>query len=346
MNRNGRKRVRTKIIATLGPASSTETELRKMVNAGLDVVRLNFSHGTHAQHTQRIERIRILNRKMRRAIKIMADLEGYRIRIGRLPRPLQLKKHTQFYLTKQPVGGDTEEVPWDYDGPLHRIKKRTHVFLDDGRIVLEVLSRDEKRVKVKVLVGGMLESRKGVNMPDVTFDLAGLTPKDQEDIEFAVSQGVDFIAQSFVRSGQDIRDVREVVGGRLPDCRFVSKVENRKALENIDEIIDESDVIMVARGDLGISVPIYRVPMIQKDIIKRCVKASKPVIVATQMLESMVDETIPTRAEVSDVANAILDGATHLMLSAETAVGRHPHRVVHMMNQIIRYTEEKSAGVP
>ncbi len=338
--------VRTKIIATLGPASSTETELRKMFNVGLDVVRLNFSHGTHAQHAQRIQRIRILNRKMRRAVKIMADLEGYRIRIGRLSCPIQLKKHAQFYLTLQPVDGNTEEVPWDYDGPLHRIKKGMCVYLDDGRIVLEVLVREEQRVKVKVLVGGMLESRKGVNMPDVTFDFEGLTPKDREDIEFAVSHNVDFIAQSFVRWGRDIRDVREVVGGRLPECRFVSKVENRKALENIDDIIAESDVIMIARGDLGISVPIFRVPMIQKDIIKRCVKASKPVIVATQMLESMVDETIPTRAEVSDVANAILDGATHLMLSAETAVGQHPHQAVEMMNQIIRYTEEKSAGVP
>jgi len=336
--------VRTKIIATLGPASSTETELRKMFNAGLDVVRLNFSHGTHAQHAQRIERIRILNRKMRRTIKIMADLEGYRIRIGRLPCPLQLKKHAQVYLTLQSVDENSEEVPWDYDGPLYRIKKGMHIYLDDGRIVLEALSRDDKRIKVKVLVGGVLESRKGVNMPDVTFDFAGLTSKDREDIEFAVLHSVDFIAQSFVRSGQDIRDVREIVDGRLPQCEFVSKVENRMALENIDNIIAESDVIMVARGDLGISVPIYRVPMIQKDIIKRCVQASKPVIVATQMLESMVDETIPTRAEVSDVANAILDGASHLMLSAETAVGRHPHRVVHMMNQIIRYTEEKSAG--
>ena len=334
--------IRTKIIATLGPASSSETELRKMFNAGLDVVRLNFSHGTHAQHTERIECIRMLNRKMRRAIKIMADLEGYRIRIGQLSCPLRLKKNAWFYLMTQKIDGNSEEVPWDYDGPLHRIKKGMHVYLDDGRIDLQVLSRDEKRLKVKVLVGGLLESRKGVNMPDVKFDFAGLTPKDREDIEFAISHRVDYIAQSFVRSGRDIRDVREIVDDRLPECRFVSKVENRMALQNIDDIIAESDTVMVARGDLGISVPIYRVPMIQKDIIRRCVRANKPVIVATQMLESMTDETIPTRAEVSDVANAILDGATHLMLSAETAVGQHPHRVVEMMNQIVRYTEEKS----
>ena len=332
--------VKTKIVATLGPASSSETELRKMIRNGLDIVRLNFSHGSHAAHADRISKIRSLNRKMGRAIKIMADLEGFRIRMGHLTQPVELKKGESVYLTTKEGNGNPKEIPFDYTGALELIENGVQVFVDDGRIVLEVTDREADRLYVKVTVGGVLKSRKGVNMPDVEFPFAGPTPKDRDDVEFAVSGGVDYIAQSFVRSGQDIRDVRDLVASRLPECRFVAKVENRTALQNIDGIIAESDAVMVARGDLGISVPIYQVPMIQKDIIRRCVRAGKPVIVATQMLESMVEESLPTRAEVSDVANAILDGATHLMLSAETAVGRHPYRVIDMMNKIIAYTEK------
>ncbi len=337
--------VKTKIIATLGPASSSETVLRKMIQYGLDIVRLNFSHGSHEEHKRRIEIIRSLNRKMRRAVKVMADLEGFRIRIGRLSKPLYLKRNTKFYLTQEPKSDLEEEIPFDYEGSLEKIKEDTFIYIDDGRIILQVLDKDKKRLKVKVIVSGELKSRKGVNMPEMDFGFTGPTNKDKDDIEFAVSNGVDYIAQSFVRNGQDIRDVRDIVNNRLTDCRFVAKVENRMALKNIEDIIAESDVVMVARGDLGISVPIYQVPMIQKDIIKRCQFAAKPVIVATQMLESMIEDTIPKRAEVSDVANAILDGATHVMLSAETAVGNHPHRVVDMMNHIIEYTERISKGV-
>ena len=337
--------VKTKIIATLGPASSSETVLRKMIQYGLDIVRMNFSHGSHEEHLKRIEIIRRLNRKMRRAVKVMADLEGFRIRIGRLSKPLYLKRNTQLYLTQESKSGLEEEIPFDYEGSLEKIKEDTFIYIDDGRIIFQVLAKDKKRLKVKVIVSGELKSRKGVNVPEVDFGFTGPTNKDKDDIEFAVSNGVDYIAQSFVRNGQDIRDVRDIVNNRLIDCRFVAKVENRMALKNIEDIIAESDVVMVARGDLGISVPIYQVPMIQKDIIKRCQSAAKPVIVATQMLESMIEDTIPKRAEVSDVANAILDGATHVMLSAETAVGNHPHRVVDMMNHIIKYTERTSKGV-
>ena len=331
--------IKTKIIATLGPTSSSETVLRKMIQNGLDIVRLNFSHGSYEEHKERIEIVRTLNRKMRRAIKIMADLEGFRIRVGRLQKPLPLNKNTRFYLTQAPDGGDEKEIPFDYHGPLDYIKKGTNIYVDDGKIVLQVESLELKRLKVKVIIGGELKSRKGVNIPEVEFDFSGLTVKDKEDIEFAVVNRVDYIAQSFVRNGQDIRDVRNIVARRLPECRFVAKVENPMALKNIEDIIAESDAVMVARGDLGISVPIYQVPMIQKVLVKQCIAAGKSVIVATQMMESMTEERIPTRAEVSDVANAILDGATHLMLSAETAVGKHPHRVVEMMNKIMSYTE-------
>lgn len=334
------KTVRTKIIATLGPASSTETELRKMFNAGLDVVRLNFSHGTQPEHGHRIDLVRSLNKKMRRAIKIMADLEGYRIRIGKLERARLLQRGTTYYLIQQDVAGFEHDIPFDYTGPLDRMEVGTRIFIDDGRIAVDVVEIEPKRLKVKCLVGGELKSHKGVNIPGVEFDSIGITEKDEEDIAFTVEQRVDYIAQSFVRNAQDVRAIRNKVAHRLPECRIVAKVENRQALTNIDEIIDEADIIMVARGDLGISVPIHQVPMIQKDIIHRCRMKGKLVIVATQMLESMVEEILPTRAEVSDVANAILDGATHLMLSAETAVGKHPHRVIDMMNHIIEYTEQ------
>lgn len=332
--------IKTKIIATLGPASSTETELRKMFKAGLDVVRLNFSHGTQTEHGDRIDLVRSLNRKMRRAIKIMADLEGYRIRIGKLGDSILLRKGANYFFIREGVAEEEHDIPFDYSGPLDRIEVGTRIFIDDGRIAVDVVEIEPKRLNVKCLVGGELKSHKGVNIPSAEFDFIGITEKDEEDIAFAVEQGVDYIAQSFVRNAQDLRTIRNKVAHRLPGCRIVAKVENRQALTNIDEIISEADCIMVARGDLGISVPIHQVPMIQKDIIRQCRLKGKPVIVATQMLESMVEEILPTRAEVSDVANAILDGATHLMLSAETAVGKHPHRVIDMMNHIIEYTEQ------
>lgn len=331
--------IKTKIIATLGPATSSEAVLRKMIRSGLDVVRLNFSHGAHSDHQKRIDLIRCLNMKMRRSIKIMADLEGFRIRIGYLREPLVLRKGERYVLTRRKEGHAGREIPFDYEGPMKIIKKGTRIYVDDGRILLQAGTGTEDGLNVKILVGGSLHSRKGVNMPDILFDFKALTSKDRADIAFAVSNGVDAIAQSFVRNAEDIRAVRDCVNTESRPCQVVAKVENRSAIENIDEIIIESDMIMVARGDMGISIPIYQVPMIQKKIIRQCRIAGKPVIVATQMLESMIEETMPTRAEVSDVANAILDGATHLMLSAETAVGRHPHRVVDMMNKIIDYTE-------
>ncbi|UCG35096.1 MAG: pyruvate kinase [Candidatus Omnitrophota bacterium] len=331
--------VKTKIIATLGPASSTEGVLRKMFIAGLDVVRLNFSHGSHKEHLKRIEIIRSLNKKMRRAIKIMQDLEGYRIRIGKLVHPLELKKGRSFYLTQKKILGDKKRVSFDYEGSLTKIKKGTSIFIDDGKIVLIVAGKEKKQLKVKVVASGLLRSHKGINIPDAKLEFLALTEKDKKDAEVAISQKLDFVAQSFVRNAKDLKLLKKIIKPRHPSCRIFAKVENVEALKNLDAIIDEADGVVVARGDLGVCVPIYKVPVIQKEIIKKCLKKRKPVTVATQMLDSMTTESIPTRAEVSDVANAILDGATHLLLSGETAVGKHPHRVVEMMNEVIKHTE-------
>ncbi len=331
--------IRTRIIATLGPASRTEAILRKMFISGLDIARLNFSHGSHSELLRLAKIVRTLNKKMRRSIKIMQDLEGYRIRIGKLHRPVLLKKGTQLYLTQEDIVGSEKEISFDYQGPLEVIEPGTLIFVDDGKITLEVKAVGKKRLKAKVLTDGELKEHKGVNIPDAQLEFESFTQKDKRDIEVGINNHFDYIAQSFVRNAGDIRFVKDLVKPRHPRCQIFAKIESREALNNIDEIIDEADGIIVARGDLGICVPIYEIPVIQKEIVRKCREKNKPVVVATQMLDSMTKELIPTRAEVTDVANAILDGATHLMLSAETAVGKHPHKVVDMMNKIIKSTE-------
>ena len=330
---------RTKIIATLGPASSTETILRKMIINGLDEVRLNFSHGTAEDHLKKIRIVRSLNKKMRRAIKIMQDLEGYRIRVGRLKAPVELKKHSFLYLTQNDMIGNEKEISFDYTGSLGRIKTGMLIYIDDGRIVLEVKGREKRRLKIRVAIGGTLKENKGINIPQADLEFEAMTKKDKSDAKIAISEKLDFVAQSFVRDAKDIRSLKNLIKPHHPFCKIIAKIENPMALPNIDDIINEADGIMVARGDLGICIPIYKVPVVQKEIIKKCRISNTPVIVATQMLESMTEERLPTRAEVSDVANAILDGATQLLLSGETAVGKHPHLVVSMMNNIINSTE-------
>ncbi|MCM8824200.1 MAG: pyruvate kinase [Candidatus Omnitrophica bacterium] len=332
--------VKTKIIATLGPASNKETVLRKMFICGLDVVRLNFSHGTHNEHIKNIELVRYLNKKMRRKIKIMQDLEGYRLRIGKLEKEIELKKNMVFYLTTDRIVGNEKEVPFDYNDSLKMIKQGSLIYIDDGRILLRVIDKDKRRLKVKVIIPAPLKERKGINILGVNLSFKALTEKDRRDLEVAINYRLEYVAQSFVRDRQDIRSLREVINGRNLQCKIFAKIENQQALKNIDSIIEEADGIIVARGDLGICLPIYKIPILQKEIIKRCRVRGKPVVVATQMLESMVNDSLPTRAEVSDVANAIIDGADFLLLSAETAIGRHPPRVVEMMNRIIKYTED------
>jgi len=269
----------------------------------------------------------------------MQDLEGYRIRIGKLQRPVLLNKGRHLYLTQDDIVGNEKEVSFDYQGPLTTIKPGTLIYVDDGKIKLEVKAVEKKRLKTKVLIDGELREHKGVNIPDAKLEFESFTQKDKRDIEVGISNHFDYIAQSFVRNAGEIRFVKDMVKPRRPRCQIFAKVESRDALDNIDGIIDEADGVIVARGDLGICVPIYEIPVIQKEIVRKCCDKSKPVVVATQMLDSMTKEPIPTRAEVTDVANAILDGATHLMLSAETAIGKYPHKVVDMMNKIIKSTE-------
>ena len=332
---------RTKIIATLGPASSNSTVLRKMFTAGLDVVRLNSSHGTHEQHLAAIEIVRRLNKKYRRRIRIMQDLAGFRIRIGRFQgaKTRELKNRTVVWLTRDTANTGPKTIPFDYQGDLSAIKANQRIYIDDGKLILRVKSTSAHSIKAVVVEGGVLKERKGINMPDVNLEFDGITKKDKEDIEFGVQQGLDYIALSFVRDENDILQAAELIKPRLPKCRIVAKIESRRAIENIDRIIKAADGIMIARGDMGIAVPIHEVPIIQKRIIKKCNAAGKFVITATQMLEHMTEHSRPTRAEVADVANAILDGTDFVMLSGETAVGRFPHQSVLMMNEIIKFTE-------
>ncbi|HEC69567.1 MAG TPA: pyruvate kinase [Candidatus Omnitrophica bacterium] len=326
-----------KIVATLGPASSSETVLRKMIFSGLDVVRLNFSHGSFDAHLERVNLIRNLNKKYHRAIKIMQDLEGYRIRVGKLKKPLELRKRQVFYLSKEKIKKE-RFIPIDYQGSLASIKKGQFIYIDDARLILKVAETTKETLKAEVVLGGVISSHKGINIPGFNIDYQGLTPKDKTSLEFAFKFKPDFIAQSFVREAGDILILKDFIRDKLPDCKVIAKIENKMALRNIDEIIEVSDLVMVARGDLGVCLPFYQVPFIQKEIIRKAKKRRKEVIVATQMLESMTENFFPTRAEVSDVVNAILDGAGFLLLSGETAVGENPPRVVEVMNKIINYT--------
>jgi pyruvate kinase len=334
-----KKPSKTKIICTLGPSSTSRTILRKMMLAGMDVVRLNFSHGSLGHRLQRIKTIRELNRKYRRAIKILGDLEGYRIRIGKLKAPIELKKRKKVYLTQRNILGHGDLLPFDYAGDLRDIKPGHFIFIDDGNIALAVKGYGKKSLRTEVIVGGTLREHKGVNIPKAKLKFEGITEKDRKAILFSVQNKLDFLAQSFVRNKNDVLSIRKLIRGKT---KIIAKIENREGIKNIDEIIEVSDGIMIARGDMGISVPIYEIPLIQKDIIKKCRKAGKFVITATQMLESMTENKIPTRAEVTDVANAVLDGSDYLMLSGETAVGHYPAQTVRMMEQILNYTEQNA----
>jgi pyruvate kinase len=333
---------RTKIIATLGPASSSYTVLRKMVTAGLDVVRLNFSHGTHEEHLERIKLVRRINKKYRRAIKIMQDLEGFRIRVGRFKGSdtRELKEHSIVWLTNETTVDGPKTIPFDYHGDLSRIKPGQLVYIDDGNLALRVKEVRRSSLKAVVLEGGVLKERKGVNMPGADLAFEGLTEKDRADIPFGIEHEVDYVALSFVRDANDVREAAKRIKPCLPQCRIVAKIESRQAIRNIDAIIDAADGIMIARGDMGVAIPIYEVPIVQKQTIRKCNAAGKFVITATQMLEHMTEHSRPTRAEVADVANAILDGTDFVMLSAETAVGRFPCESVLMMNEIIKFTEK------
>lgn len=332
---------KTKIICTIGPASNRETVLRKMIMAGMDVARFNFSHGTHPEHKKAIELVRNLNRKYRRHIRILQDLEGYRIRIGRLKQPggVPLKRRQEVFLTNRDVLGSGSLIPFDYEGPLKDIRRGSHIFIEDGKIVLLVKKSSRKKLKAEVIVPGVIKDQKGINIPEVNLRFKGLTAKDRLDLYFGLKEKVDYIAQSFVRDEKDVLPIRDIIRRHRADSLLIAKIENRQGINNIDRILDVVDGIMVARGDMGVCVPIYQIPVLQKIIIKKCIKRKKFVITATQMLESMTQNPLPTRAEVTDVANAVIDGTDFVMLSEETAAGNHPQEAVKIMNQIIKFTE-------
>ncbi|TAM37730.1 pyruvate kinase [bacterium] len=335
------KMPKVKIICTLGPASDSYGVLRKMMAAGMDVVRLNFSHGSLEAHLTRIRLVRELNKKYRRRIRILGDLEGYRIRIGRLKeaKPIAVKRGQLIWLTQEEIQGEGNLIPFDYKGSLNKIKIGQQIFIDDGNIALISQGREKNKLKARVIVPGLVKERKGINMPGLKLDFKGLTLKDREHIRFCVENKIDYIAQSFVRNKEDILALRDYIDGFRQKAKVIAKIENREGIKNIDDIIRVCDGIMVARGDMGVSIPIYEVPMVQKEIIAKCNRAGRFAITATQMLESMTENHMPTRAEVSDVANAILDGSDYLMLSAESAVGLYPAACVDIMNKIIKFTE-------
>lgn len=337
---------KVKIVATIGPASQDEQTLEKLVLAGMNIARMNFSHGTHEQHAQRIAIIRKVSEKLNIPIGILQDLQGPKIRVGELVEPIQLSEGEIVVLyvtgTTPPENGG-KHIPVDFRQLFDSVRTSDRLLLDDGRLTLEVVSvKDRSTLTAKVLVGGPLSSHKGINLPGVRLRIAGFTEKDEADLAFGISQGVDAVAISFVRSVDDVKKVRYAMerfstGKRLP--LLIAKLEKPEALDHLEEILDNVDGVMVARGDLGVELPPERVPALQKHIIRTANARAKLVITATQMLESMITNPLPTRAEASDVANAVFDGTDAVMLSAESASGKYPVEAVAMMDRIVREAE-------
>jgi pyruvate kinase len=337
---------KAKIVATIGPASQTEEILEKLILAGMNVARMNFSHGTHAQHAERIARIHKVAEKLGVSIGILQDLQGPKIRVGELTEPIQLSEGEDviLYVTgTKPPGNGEKKIPVDFRQLFDSVRPSDRLLLDDGRLSLEVLTvRDRNALSARVVVGGLLSSHKGINLPGVKLRLAGFTEKDEADLAFGISQNVDAVAVSFVRTADDVKKVRYAMERFSKDKRLpllIAKLEKPEALENLDSILENVDGVMVARGDLGVELPPERVPVQQKHIIRTANLRAKLVITATQMLESMITNPLPTRAEASDVANAVFDGTDAVMLSAETAAGKYPIESVQMMDRIVREAE-------
>ncbi len=339
------KEPKTKIVATIGPASSSREVLRDMMLHGMDVCRLNFSHGSYAFYTELISTIRSLNEELGITTAILADLQGPKLRVGSMENgPINLENGSLLTITTEPVAGRPGLVSTSYKQFPQDVKKGELVLLDDGKLRLEVVGTDGRtEVTTRVIHGGQLSANKGINLPNTRVSLPCLTEKDQQDLVFALDHEVDWIGLSFVRSARDIIELKGVIRQREKHARVVAKIEKPEALKEIDEIIREADALMVARGDLGVEIPMEQVPLVQKDLVKRCLAQHRPVIVATQMMESMITSITPTRAEVNDVANAVLDHADAVMLSAETSVGQHPVEVVKAMNRILLHMETSDA---
>jgi pyruvate kinase len=342
---------RTKIVCTIGPATKTKTQLKRLMQAGMNVARLNFSHGKHEEHAQVVKNVRQAAKETKQNIAILQDLQGSRIRVGDIgENPIMLKKGQKVIFTTGKVADKANKIPVTYKNLHLDIKANERILLVDGLIEVKVDKVLGNDIYSTVKVGGQLETHKGINLPDTKLSIPSLTEKDKKDILFGVKHDVDFIALSFARQARDIVILRKLISQaekklkkkpRYP-INIIVKVERREAIDNLDEILSVSDGIMVARGDLGIEMPAEDIPLLQKMIIDKCLDYAKPVIVATQMLDSMIHNQRPTRAEVSDVANAVIDHADALMLSAETAVGKYPIEAVKYMTRIIEKTEASS----
>jgi pyruvate kinase len=328
-------RQKTKIVCTIGPATGSSSAIEKLIKAGMNVARLNFSHGTHENHAGYIRNIRKAASKLNTPVAILQDLAGPKIRTGQLvKKEVRLKEGSSFTLSKLKVLGDEHSVSLNLPQLIDNLKRGDVVFLDDGAIKLEVAETSHKDVKCRVIVGGILGWEKGVNVPGVKLNIPSSTEKDFNDLLFGIKQEVDFVALSFVREASDILRVRKFLKEKRADIPLIAKIEKWEACEHLDKILAVSDGLMVARGDLGVEIPIERVPLEQKEIIRKCNRAGKPVITATQMLQSMIESPHPTRAEVTDIANSIFDGTDAIMLSGETAVGRYPIEAVQVMMKI------------
>lgn len=330
---------KTKIICTLGPASSSEERLKSMVDRGMDVARLNFSHGDHESHGRVIEILRRLAEESGNALGVLQDLAGPKVRIGSFPEgAIELQAGSEFVLTTREVEGSTREVSVDYDGLPEEVDVGDRILLADGAVELSVDRIRPPDIHCRVIYGGQLGSRKGVNCPSGLFGLPILDEKDLSDLSFGLDHGVEYVGLSFVRSADDVRQARDEVR-RRGDALIIAKIETQAALDHFDQILAEADGVMIARGDLSIETPFSRVPVLQKQLIMKANRAAKPVITATQMLYSMMSSPRPTRAEVADVANAVMDGSDAVMLSEETAIGDDPERALEVMDRIVRDTE-------
>lgn len=334
---------KTKILATIGPASNNYEMIKSLAMAGTNVFRLNFSHGSHEVHQEVIKIIRQVNKEMNCNLGILQDLQGPKIRVGEVENNgVEIKPGDKITITNDPVVGTATLVSTVYKNLPQDVQTGEHILIDDGNLEVVVNDTDGKNVNCTVIHGGILKSRKGINLPNTKVSAPSLTEKDIEDLYFGLEQDVDWIALSFVRSAEDIHDLRNRIQAAGKHCKIVAKIEKPEALENIDEIIAATDAIMVARGDLGVEVPMEIVPLWQKKMVEKCKVACKPVIIATQMMESMIQNPRPTRAETNDVATAVLDGADAVMLSAETASGKYPVNAVKAMTSIITYLEENA----
>ncbi|CAN5554579.1 pyruvate kinase [soil metagenome] len=334
---------KTKIIATIGPASSSSETLEELIRAGVDVCRLNFSHGNYEDHRKVILAIREITQRTHLHAAILVDLQGPKLRIGMVENDAAfLDTGKEVVLTTKECIGTPERLYINYHQLPSDVKEGETILIDDGKIKLRVLSTNYKDEVISIVEnGGIVSSRKGVNLPNTKISLPSLTEKDLKDLDFALQMNVDWIGLSFVRKASDITALRQIIAKENKTIKVVAKIEKPEALDDIDYIIQETDALMVARGDLGVELPMQDVPLIQKMLVQKCIRATKPVIIATQMMESMINNSSPTRAEVNDVANSVLDGADAVMLSGETSIGKFPLRVVEYMRNVVTSIEEK-----